>query len=196
MTLLRLSPVLTAELEQNNATCVRNNGDCPYFDTLTSLESVKLGTHATWPPSTINDPRIPPSCPVIRIARTKVSFLLSGSNSQLAWLLQLLPELEDFAAQLIDLTLHLPHRVDHRVGQLMAEAVQPFSVLPNHFARDADYGAAGRHFLQDNRIRSDIRLVPDFKRTKHLCPRPDYDIVADGRCRLPFSLPLPPNVTP
>ncbi|MMZ58150.1 hypothetical protein D1872_201180 [compost metagenome] len=78
----------------------------------------------------------------------------------------------------------------------MAEAVQTFTALPDHFARDADDRAAGGHFLQNDRIGSDIALISHLKRAQYLRSGPDHDVVADGRMALAFLFAAPAQRNP
>src|SRR5690606_30709555 len=73
----------------------------------------------------------------------------------------------------------------------MAKPVERLPAKTHHFAGNPDHRALGRHFLQNDRIGPDIRLVSNFKGAKNFGTRSDDDVIADGRVAFALFLAAP-----
>jgi hypothetical protein len=94
-----------------------------------------------------------------------------------------------FLFQFFDLLLKLAADVDERIHRLpMIGPGDPLSVQLDHSANTADNSAVGGNFLQDDRVRPDLRIVAYPDRSDNLRAGADHDAVADRRVTLSFLL--------
>ena len=71
-----------------------------------------------------------------------------------------------------------------------------FAVMQHNPSWNAHHGRTWRHVLQDYRTGTYTTSFTDFNRSQDLCPVPITTLSRTVGCRLPFSFPVPPRVTP
>ena len=97
----------------------------------------------------------------------------------------------------LDFPLHIPQRFGHRVGQIgmIQIVVHPHAVLyhnPSGTPTTVELGGTSRRTTEP----APIFELSDPKRAQHFRAAGNQHLFPMVGCRFPFSLPVPPKVTP